>query len=156
MHLFGVCDKQTHDEKIKFWSDVYGFRMSCMRRLVVNDAQVLTLEPEHVVTDLYNFKEIDCMTVTVPEVSKFQTEFVLNVKEDTALTGIAASFDTFFNHEKLGFKSSFSTSPFHKTTHWQQTLFQLEEPVNVKKGKKILLLNKERFFAKQVVKDSTG
>jgi protein arginine N-methyltransferase 3 len=104
MHLFGVCDEQTHDDKIKFWSDVYGFKMSCMRKLVVNDAQVLTLEPEHVVTDLFQFKEIDCMTCTVADVAKFQKEFVLNVEKDTVLTGIAASFDTYFNHSQLGYK----------------------------------------------------
>ncbi len=110
MHLFGVYDKETHDDKIKFWSDVYGFKMSCMRRLVVNDAQVLTLEPEHVVTDMFKFKEIDCMNVTVPDVAKFQTEFVLNVTKDTVLTGVAASFETYFNHEQLEFKVKSNSS----------------------------------------------
>ena len=31
-------------------------------------------------------------------------------------------------------KSTFSTNSFNTTTHWQQTLFQFEEPVAVKKG----------------------
>ena len=102
--MFGISDEKTHDETIKFWSNVYGFKMNCMRRTVVNDAQILTLEKETVATDLFRFKEIDCLKCTVPEFSKFQTEFFLNVNMDTKLTGVAVSFDTFFSHEKLSFK----------------------------------------------------
>jgi hypothetical protein len=48
--------------------------------------------------------------VTVPDVAKFQTEFVLNVTKDTVLTGVAASFETYFNHEQLEFKVKSNSS----------------------------------------------
>lgn len=101
MHLFGVNDSKTHDHKIKFWSNVYGFKMNCMRNTVATDGQVLTIEPESVVTDLFKFKEIECLKCRVDDISEFENDFVLSVKHDTNLTGLAVSFDTFFNHSSL-------------------------------------------------------
>ena len=75
--------------------------MNIMRQFVVKDAQVLTLNKEQVVTDLFTLKEIDCMTVRADQVAKFESEFTLNVNKDTYLTGIGSSFDTFFNHDLL-------------------------------------------------------
>jgi hypothetical protein len=85
----------------KFWSDVYGFKMNIMKQFVVKDAQVLTLNKDLVVTDLFKLKEIDCMTVRADEVAKFESEFTLNANRDTYFTGIGSSFDTFFNHDLL-------------------------------------------------------
>jgi hypothetical protein len=78
--------------------------MNIMKQFVVKDAQVLTLNKELVVTDLFKLKEIDCMSVRADEVAKFESEFTLNVNKDTYLTGIGSSFDTFFNHNLLGKK----------------------------------------------------
>ncbi len=133
MHLFGVNDQETYDKTINFWSDVYGFKMPSLRRSVINDAQILKIPAECVVTDQFLFKEIDCVKCTVEEVSRFEKEFSLKVNKDTTLTGIGSSFETYFNDSQLGFKSEFSTNCFNTTTHWQQTLFQFDKPVDVKK-----------------------
>jgi protein arginine N-methyltransferase 3 len=101
MHLFAVHDPETHQKTVQFWSDVYGFKMSCMKRIVVNDTQVLTLNKEHVVSDMFKFKEIDCMNCTVEDVATFESEFELKIDQDTQLTGIGSSFETYFNHEML-------------------------------------------------------
>ena len=134
MHLFGVSDLELYDRTIKFWSNVYGFKMSVMKPNVLKDAQVTTLPKECVVTEMFKFKDIDCLKCTTEEISKFEADFSLKISKDCLLSGIGASFDTFFNQSSLEKVSSFSTSPFHTTTHWQQTLFQFDELFDVKKG----------------------
>ena len=107
MHLFAVSDTELHAKTINFWSDVYGFKMNVMKGHVIKDAQVVTLDKESVVSDLFKFKEIDCLNCTVDEISKFEVEFNLKINKDTLLTGIGASFDTFFNQAPLKQKVGF-------------------------------------------------
>ena len=104
MSLFGVSDLEYHEKTIKYWSDVYGFKMSSLKRPVLQDAQVLTLDQQTIVSDLFKFKEIDCLKISKEEISKFDTEFCLKITKDTFLTGIGSSFDTFFDYKDLGFK----------------------------------------------------
>lgn len=156
MHVFGVQDFNHHNRTINYWSDVYGFKMPTLKNAVVRDAQVMVIKPESVVTNMVKFKEIDCSKCTSEEVAKFNVEFSLNVEKDSTLTGLGCSFDCYFNDAQLEnkvnskliinfiiwtynimlyfFKVFFSTSPFSTATHWQQTLFQFENPVDVKKG----------------------
>ena len=134
---FGVSDEETRERTVNYWSDVYGFSMNVMKQMVIRDAQILKINAEDVCTDMFKFKLIDCLTVGTSDVAKFEAAFALHVEKDTYLTGIASSFDCFFNQAQLDVKSMFSTSPFHTATHWQQTLFQFEERVFVKQGSTI-------------------
>lgn len=133
MHLFAVNDEEHFSKTITFWQDVYGFKMPTLQRSVIKDAQIITIPAESVVSDSFLFKEIDCLRCTVESVSKFEKEFELTINKDTQLTGIGSSFETFFNDCQLKSKSEFSTNSFNTTTHWQQTLFQFDESVSVKK-----------------------
>ena len=104
MHLFGVNDEEHHNKTVGFWSDVYGFKMSSLRKSVIKDAQIITIEKEAVVTDMFLFKSIDCLTCTTEQISSFDAEFCLRVNKDSLLTGIGSSFETFFNDEQLEVK----------------------------------------------------
>jgi predicted RNA methylase len=101
MHLFGVNDPDTHAKTISYWSNVYGFKMNAMKRVVVQDAQIRVIEPSCVVTDLVQFKEIDVLQCRSSDIAKFESEFELKISADTQLTGIGASFHTYFNHPLL-------------------------------------------------------
>ena len=81
--------------------------MISLRQNVLNDAQIITIPKESVVTSMCEFKTIDCMRCTPDEVAKFTSEFSLTVTEDTVLTGIASSFDTHFNEPRLESKVTF-------------------------------------------------
>lgn len=135
MHLFAVNDAEHFDKTVTFWSDVYGFKMPSLKEAVIRDAQIITIPSECVVSDQVMFKEIDCLNCSVEQVSRFEKEFTLKISADTELTGIGSSFETYFNDQQLAWKSEFSTNAFNKTTHWQQTLFQFDQKMSVKKGK---------------------
>jgi len=134
MHLFAVNDSEHFGKTVDFWSDVYGFRMPSLKEAVIRDAQIITIPSDCVVSDSVPLKEIDCLNCTAEQISRFEKDFTLTISTDTELTGIGSSFETYFNDKQLEWKSEFSTNAFNKTTHWQQTLFQFDQKVPVKKG----------------------
>ena len=135
MEIFGVSDMQTFAKKIDFWSNVYGFKMNCMRQFVLQDAQIMNINSENVVTDQHIIKTIDCQKCTIAEISEFKNKFNLTVKNNTKLTGLGVSFNINFNSDSLENKVAFSTDPFHTATHWEQTYFQLDKVYDLQKGK---------------------
>ncbi len=104
MQLFGVSDQEHYNKTIHFWSDVYGFKMPSLKNAVIKDAQIITIEKDSVVTDFFLFKNIDCLKCTSEEISSFDAEFCLKVNQDTTLTGIGSSFETYFNDNQLEVK----------------------------------------------------
>jgi len=34
MHLVGVADLKRYEESVDFWKNVYGYKMSCMKKVV--------------------------------------------------------------------------------------------------------------------------
>ena len=134
MEIFGVSDTQTMEKNINFWSDVYGFKMNCMRKFVLQDAQIMNIKSENVVTDFQIIKSIDCQICTLADIAEFSKTFSITVNKDTKLTGLGVSFNINFNSDVLETKINFSTDPFHTPTHWEQTYFQLDKCYDVKKG----------------------
>ena len=43
------CDPDLYTKKVKFWDDVYGFKMSCMKEEVVKEAHVEVVNPSNIV-----------------------------------------------------------------------------------------------------------
>ena len=56
MTLVGLSNPDLHDRNVDYWDDVYGFKMSCMRTLVVREASVMVTDPSKLVTDECVFK----------------------------------------------------------------------------------------------------
>ncbi|XP_055051863.1 protein arginine N-methyltransferase 3 isoform X2 [Misgurnus anguillicaudatus] len=130
--LAAVGDIQKHNDRIAFWDDVYGFKMTCMKKAVVPEAVVEVLKPETVISESAVVKTIDCGTVTVSEL-EFTADFTLKIRLSTFCTAIVGYFDIFFD-KHCGNKVEFSTSPNCPKTHWKQTVFMLESPFSVQAG----------------------
>ncbi|XP_048804705.1 protein arginine N-methyltransferase 3 isoform X1 [Lagopus muta] len=130
--LVAVGDMNKHTEKLRFWEDVYGFDMSCMKKAVIPEAVVEVLDPSTLISETSIIKRIDCNTASIPDL-EFSSEFTLRVRTSTKCTAIAGYFDIFFEkgcHNKV----LFSTGPLCTKTHWKQTVFLLEEPIPVEAG----------------------
>lgn len=130
--LAAVGDVGKHDDRVAFWDDVYGFKMTCMKKAVVPEAVVEVLKPETVISEPAVIKTIDCGSVTVSEL-EFSADFTLKITLDTVCTAIVGFFDIFFDMRCQN-KVEFSTSPKCPKTHWKQTVFILESPISVKAG----------------------
>jgi len=113
---------------------VYGFNMSCIRKVAISEPLVDVVEPKQVVTNVCLLKEVDLYTVKVSDLN-FSSPFHLQVKRDDYIQ----AFVTFFNVEftKCHKRTGFSTAPEAPYTHWKQTVFYFDDYLTVRKGEEV-------------------
>ncbi|KAK4886794.1 hypothetical protein RN001_003065 [Aquatica leii] len=144
--IIGISDLDKYNKHISFWNDVYGFSMKCMKNEVVKEPNVETVANEVVITTpsvLVNIDLKTCQTNTV----EFSSSFKLIATKTGSVTAFAGYFDTFFDlHNSV----SFSTGPHTTRTHWQQTVFYLKTPIEVKEGDTVEGVLKCRRIKKNV------
>merc|ERR1712037_200107 len=114
VHVTALSDIQRYNNLVGFWTDVYGFKMSCMRGPILGEANVEVVGSEHIVSN-----------------TEFSSDFSLEISRTCDLTAIVGYFDTFFELEERPVESS--TGPLATPTHWKQTVFYLPEVLPVVK-----------------------
>ncbi|PRD28306.1 UNVERIFIED_CONTAM: Prmt3 [Trichonephila clavipes] len=164
LSLLAVCDIEKYKEYVDFWDNVYGFKMTAMKKDVIKEANVETVKPETAcckpvvvkvsrsekklnlsmlipnggglafIFQLYEVtkKELDLTTCQTSD-AEFATTFDLVMSRACAVTALVGYFDCFFD-KGLAHKVILSTSPESPSTHWKQTMFLLESPVQVLEG----------------------
>jgi len=133
IELCAISDHERYDSLVGFWSDVYGYKMSCMRGPILEEASVEVVPNQFVVSNSFKVLDLNINTCTVAD-TEFSSSFQLQITKDCDLTGILGYFDTFFD---LPTPVMFSTGPQVKPTHWKQTVFFLPEKVPVKQNQTI-------------------
>merc|ERR1719394_229847 len=68
LYVCGIEDRQYKDDKIHWWDEVYGFDMSCIRKVALTEPLVDTVDCNQVVTNSYLIKEIDIQTCTKEDI----------------------------------------------------------------------------------------
>uniref|UniRef100_A0A8B9J4D7 Protein arginine N-methyltransferase domain-containing protein n=1 Tax=Astyanax mexicanus TaxID=7994 RepID=A0A8B9J4D7_ASTMX len=66
--LAAVGDTEKHSDRIAFWDNVYGFKMECMKEVVIPEAVVEVLKPETVISEpavIQVSKDTDSSTLTL-------------------------------------------------------------------------------------------
>ncbi|GBL80047.1 Protein arginine N-methyltransferase 3 [Araneus ventricosus] len=79
-----------------------------------------------------NDNELDLTTCQVSD-TEFSSTFDLVMSRSCAVTALVGYFDCYFDKD-LSHKVVLSTSPKSASTHWKQTMFLLENPVQVTEG----------------------
>jgi len=133
IHLAAVSDVERYDSLVGFWSDVYGFKMSCMRTPIMEEASVEVVSGEKIISNSVTVLDLDINKCSVAD-TEFTSDFVFEINQDCELTAVLGYFDTFF---ELDHPVMFSTGPHSKPTHWKQTVFYLTEKVAVVKGQSV-------------------
>lgn len=123
-------DVETHTKFINYWSDVYGFKMNCMKSEVVREPSIDIVDAKKIISEPFVVKVIDINTCTT-DVMDFSCDFKLAITRDGFVTSIVGYFDTFFD---LPNPVAFSTGPHATPTHWKQTVFYLKDCTEVKAG----------------------
>ncbi|CAG2176794.1 unnamed protein product [Oppiella nova] len=134
LYITAIEDRQYKDDKINWWDDVYGFDMSCIRKIAIAEPLVDVVDAKQVVTTNCLIKEVDLYTVTTADLI-FKSNFHLSVRRDDYIQ----AFVTYFNIEfsKCHKRTGFSTSPECNYTHWKQTVFYIDDYLTVKRGEEI-------------------
>ena len=128
--LIGYGSEERYSNFIEFFDNVYGFNMKCMQKDILREGHVEKCDGAHVLTKPNMICDLDLMTCDL-NYSNFSFDFSLEVTKDSKMTSFVGYFDTFFD---LPEKVFFSTSPESEPTHWQQVVFYLDQPVDVKVG----------------------
>lgn len=133
MSIIGLGDEVRHKQLVDFWTNVYGFDMSCMQKEVLREATTEIVDGNCILTSSNIVADFDLMKIDL-SYPNFTYNLNLLVKKDGKLTAFVGYFDTFF---ELPEKVEFSTSPTSTPTHWKQVCFFLKDPVEVKIGEVI-------------------
>jgi protein arginine N-methyltransferase 1 len=134
LFVCGIEDAEYKEAKIEFWSDVYGFDMSPIKRMALAEPLVDLVDGAAVITDCVPVLHVDLRTVRVEELS-FSSGFSLACLRDDLCHAIVAYFEVAFSAPTKPI--IVSTSPHAKYTHWKQTVFYLEQPLEVCRGEVI-------------------
>ena len=51
LYIAGLSDPSLHQRNVTYWNDVYGFKMSCMKSVVLKEASVMIVKESCVHTD---------------------------------------------------------------------------------------------------------
>jgi len=134
LYVCAIEDRQYKDQKINWWENVYGFDMSCVKKVAIGEPLVDVVDPKQVVSNACLIKEIDIATVTMEDCT-FSAPFQLTMRRNDYVHALVCFFNIEFTHchKRIGF----STSPESPYTHWKQTVFYFDDYLTVKKGEEL-------------------
>lgn len=130
MYIAGIEDGQYKDEKIHFWEDVYGFDYSPFINVAMVEPLVDTVDNNSLITTPYKFFEFDINTVT-KEGLEFFKKFEIKAIDSEFCHAYIVWWDAEFPGKE---KVILPTGPMDKYTHWKQTVFYMDQVLDLKKG----------------------
>ncbi|KAK9479406.1 S-adenosyl-L-methionine-dependent methyltransferase [Lipomyces japonicus] len=145
------------NDKVHFWNDVYGFKMTAMKANIYDDVLIDSLTPESLAGPPVTFKSFPLHSVTIADLD-FSAPFSLPLHDaaatnNNAVDGILVYFDSFFtrsatesvpeNARAESFNPgngslAFTTGPFGKPTHWRSAVILFNKQVALADGAKSL------------------
>jgi len=133
--LVALDDADLYNNKVKFWGDVYGYKMGAMRKSVIEEPLIAVVKQEKVISKPHVLQEFHLMKVSVAQL-EFEAPFSLQILQDGEISALVGYFDCDFE-TKAEQPVRFSTSPFDTPTHWKQTVFFFKEVIAVKEDEVI-------------------
>jgi hypothetical protein len=97
-------------EKIEFWTNVWGFSMAPIREMALREPLVDSVSAELVVTSVANLASININTMTEKDIS-FLANFELVMRRDDHMHAIALWFDVYFDSSHKKVRSPLSSNP---------------------------------------------
>jgi len=134
LYLTAIEDAEYKQDKIDFWDNVYGFNMSCIKKMAMREPLVDVVEPHMVVTNSCAVLKVDITKVTKADLD-FTTPFRLTAQRNDYIHAFVAYFDIEFS--KCHKPVYFSTGPRARYTHWKQTVFYLDDVLSIRQNETI-------------------
>jgi len=166
--IAAVHDEELINDKINFWNNVYGFKMTGMKDKIHEEAMIDVLPQKTLISHPSTFYTLNLHKITVSELC-FKSKFEFTTKQGV-LTSFVIWFDTYFmrNREALipkdtlaekykGEGNAFTTGPCSTQTHWKQVILLIEgNGTEVEEGDTItgtVKYNKHRKNPREIVID---
>jgi protein arginine N-methyltransferase 1 len=111
LHICAIEDREYKEEKINWWTSVYGFDMSCIREMALTEPLVDVVDKNQIVSNSSLIKEIDLLTMKVDDLN-FEAPFHLSVFRNDYVHAFVTYFNIEFSacHKKVGFSTCKSSS----------------------------------------------
>lgn len=130
LYIAGIEDGQYKDEKIGYWEDVYGFDYTPFIEVAMSEPLVDTVENNALITTAEKFFEFDINTVKKEDLA-FHRSFSLKAIDSDLCHAYVVWFDCDFPGTEM---VTLSTGPMSHYTHWKQTVFYMNQVLDLKKG----------------------
>ncbi|EGV62643.1 hypothetical protein CANTEDRAFT_115202 [Yamadazyma tenuis ATCC 10573] len=130
MHIAGIEDGEYKDEKINYWNDVYGFDYSPFIKVAMVEPLVDTVNKNSLITSSHEFFQFDINKVSKDDLT-FSRTFKLHPTANEFCHAFIVWFDCDFPGSE---KVSLKTGPMDHYTHWKQTVFYMDQVLNVKES----------------------
>ena len=105
--------------------------MSCLTDTVMREPLVDVVNSNAIVSSAQKILELDLCTMSPSDV-EFTAEYSVTCNYDDRVHGLIAWWDSDFS--QLSRQVTLSTSPYSKATHWKQTVFYMQNDIDVKSG----------------------
>ncbi|EAZ63579.1 hypothetical protein PICST_51802 [Scheffersomyces stipitis CBS 6054] len=130
MYIAGIEDGQYKAEKIAYWEDVYGFDYSPFIKVAMVEPLVDTVDNQSLITTPHKFFEFDINKVTKEQLA-FHRHFKLKAIDSDFCHAYIVWWDAEFPGKE---KVVLPTGPMTHYTHWKQTVFYMDQVLDLKKG----------------------
>ena len=129
LYIAALEDSVYKQQKKSFWNDVYGVNMSCLTPTVMREPLVDQVDSNMIMSSECKILSLDLVNCKKEDV-EFTAKYELKMLYNDRVHGLIAWFDTPFSN--LTRPVMLSTSPYKKYTHWKQTVFYMEQDIDVR------------------------
>lgn len=126
MTLAAISDGELLHERLRFWDDVHGFRMSAMTKGLTEEAYTESLKPEAVVSSVADIYDLPLQIMSYRQPT-FVAPFTLECTSDAPVHGFASWFDTWFMTDSKPWPLNEAGQPEKRDTRGGEKLDGLPE-----------------------------
>lgn len=134
LHMGAIEDADYKEEKIGFWSHVWGFDYSPMQKMVIQEPLSDFVDESAIATSTCCVLELDLRTCRREDLD-FLVPYSLTLQRKDFIHALVVWFDVSFRAHSP--PVVLSTAPGLPGTHWKQTVLYLEAPLVGHRGDKI-------------------
>ena len=140
LYLAAISETSLRQDKLTWWEQVYGFDMSSLSSLVLQEPFITTLQTSSLCSPPCPILRLDLQTCpsipnilsssspnAPPNVMCFQSDCTFRLLKNEFITGFVGYFECVFSHCHKPIY--ISTGPHAPYTHWKQTIFHLEDVI---------------------------
>jgi protein arginine N-methyltransferase 1 len=128
MMICGIEDSEYRAKKIGFWDNVYGFSYDPIKKWALLEPLVESCPKERIITSECEMVSLDLNTCTAAMLN-IDAQFTLKPYSSQTMHAFVVWFSAIFDGKEKVIE--LSTSPMGQATHWSQTIFYLEQPIDV-------------------------
>lgn len=100
LYVAGISCNKLYHNTTQFWSNVWDFDMSVMRRLSLSEGRIMTVTPEHVATDVFQLRRFNLHTIKRDDL-RISVPFRLKMNRDDQIHGLSTHFTVEFRYVSI-------------------------------------------------------